>query len=96
MRDMAALLQLTVTPATQNEFNELDARVGDAMKQAGGPPPSLMSHVVYPEGEGFVVAEVWGMESEGHSYVDDVLNLPNGMKVNTPHGLSLRSLTLMK
>ena len=32
-----------------------------------------MSHVVYAEGEGFVVAEVWRTESEGQRYVDDVL-----------------------
>ena len=65
MHHMAVLLQLTVTPSTQDQFNELDARVGQAMMDAGGPPPSLMSHCVYPEGDGFVVAEVWGMESEG-------------------------------
>ena len=73
MHHMAVLLQLTVTPSTQDQFNELDARVGQAMMQAGGPPPSLMSHVVYAEGDGFVLAEVWGMESEGQSYVADVL-----------------------
>jgi hypothetical protein len=73
MHHMAVLLQLTVTPSTQDQFNELDARVGQAMMDAGGPPPSLMSHVVYSEGDGFVVAEVWGMEPEGQSYVADVL-----------------------
>jgi hypothetical protein len=70
---MAVLLQLTVTDATQDEFNELDALVGQAMITAGGPPPGLMSHVVYPEGDGFVIAEVWRTESEGHRYLADVL-----------------------
>jgi hypothetical protein len=32
-----------------------------------------MSHVVYPEGDGFVVAEVWRMESDGLPYLDGVL-----------------------
>jgi hypothetical protein len=32
-----------------------------------------MSHVVYPEGDGFVVAEVWRSEAEGRGYVDEVL-----------------------
>ena len=73
MRHMAVLLQLAVTHATQDQFNELDARVEQAMMHAGGPPPGLMSHMVYPEGDGFVVAEVWRVESEGHSYLDDVL-----------------------
>jgi hypothetical protein len=70
---MAVLLQLAVTHATQSQFNELDARVEQAMMRAGGPPAGLMSHMVYPEGDGFVVAEVWRMESEGHSYLDDAL-----------------------
>lgn len=32
-----------------------------------------MSHVTYPEGDGFVVADVWRSQAEGQSYVDDVL-----------------------
>ena len=43
------------------------------MSEGGGPPPGLMSHLVHPEGDGFVVAEVWRTESHGQSYVDDVL-----------------------
>lgn len=70
---MASLLQLTVAPATQDQFNELDAKVGQSMMQAGGPPAGLMSHAVYPEGDGFVIAEVWRAESEGQPYIDDVL-----------------------
>lgn len=71
---MASLLQLTVAPATQDQFNELDANVGQSMMQAGGPPAGLMSHAVYPDGDGFVIAEVWRAESEGQSYIDDVLS----------------------
>jgi hypothetical protein len=37
-----------------------------------GPRLGLISHVVYPEGDGFVVAEVW-RTAHGQSYVDDVL-----------------------
>lgn len=43
------------------------------MMQAGGPPAGLMSHVVYPEGDGFVVADVWRAQTEGEPWVDDVL-----------------------
>jgi hypothetical protein len=32
-----------------------------------------MSHVVSPQGEGFVVAEVWRTQAEGQPYVDEVL-----------------------
>jgi hypothetical protein len=67
---MAVVLRLTVSPATQEQFNALDDRVGEAMVAAGGPPAGLMSHVVYPEGDGFVVAGVWRSEAEGREYVD--------------------------
>jgi len=70
---MAVLVQLAVITATQQQFNELDAAVGQSMTDAGGPPDGLMSHVVYPEGDGFVVAEVWRTESDGRRYADDVL-----------------------
>jgi hypothetical protein len=70
---MAVLLQLTVAPATEDQFNELDAKVGESMRQAGGPPAGLMSHAVYPEDDGFIIAEVWRVESEGRHYIDDVL-----------------------
>ncbi len=70
---MALLFQLTVTPATQEQFNELDARFDQSMMQAGGPPAGLMSHAVYPEGDGFVIADVWRAEAEGQRFIDDVL-----------------------
>ncbi len=70
---MAFLLQLPVATATRDQFNELDANVGQSMMEAGGPPAGLMSHVVYPEGDGFVIAEVWRAEAEGQHYIDDVL-----------------------
>ena len=70
---MAVLVQLTVTSATQQQFNDLDAAVGQSMTDAGGPPDGLMAHVVYPEGDGFVVSEVWRSESDGQHFVDDVL-----------------------
>ena len=70
---MAFLLQLAVTPATRDQFNELDAKVGQSMVEAGGPPAGLMSHAVYPEDDGFVIAEVWRAEAEGQHYIDGVL-----------------------
>jgi hypothetical protein len=73
MRAMAVLLQLTVTPATQEQFDQLDVRVGQSMTQAGGPPAGLMSHVVCPEGEGFVVSDVWRTQAEGAPFFDEVL-----------------------
>ena len=80
---MAVLLQLPVAPATQEQFNELDAMVGQSMMEAGGPPDGLMSHAVYPEGEGFIVAQVWRSEADGRPYVDDVLRpMVTGLGLN--------------
>ena len=39
MHRMAVLLQLAVTRATQDQFDQLDAMVGEAMMHAGDPPP---------------------------------------------------------
>jgi hypothetical protein len=72
MRDMAVVLHVSVAPATQDQFYELEARVEQSMMQAGGPPDGLMSHVVYPEGTGFVIAQVWRTEAVGRAYVDVV------------------------
>lgn len=71
--EVAILLEFTVGVATHHQFNELDDRVGETMMRAAGPPPGLMAHVVYPAGDGFVVAEVWSTEVEGLAYVSDVL-----------------------
>jgi hypothetical protein len=73
MNGMAVLLQITVTPATQEQFDQHDVRVGHSMTQDGGPPAGLMSHVVYPQGEGFVAAEVWRTQAEAQHYVDEVM-----------------------
>ena len=71
---MAVLLQFTVAPASQDQFDELDVRVGEAMMQSAGPPDGLMSHVVYPSDDGFVVAGVWRLESDGRRFLQDVLH----------------------
>jgi hypothetical protein len=62
-----------VSPAGRDQYDDLDALVGQAMLEAGGPPAGLMSHAVYPQGEGFVVAQVWRAEAEGVSYFADHL-----------------------
>ena len=89
---MAVVLRLTVSPATQEQFNELDALVGKSMMEAGGPPEGLMSHVVYPEDNGFVIAEVWRTEPAGRTYVEDVLRpLVTGLDL-TAGELEIRSV----
>ena len=90
MRVMAVLIQLSVGPATQDQFDELDAAVDEAMSQAGGPPQGLMAHIVYPEGDGFVVAGVWRTQDEGRAYVEGPLrSLVNGLGLS-PLGTVVR------
>ncbi len=44
-----------------------------------------MTHVVYPEDDGCVIAEVWRTEAEGHAYVTDVLR-PSASEVGLGAG----------
>jgi hypothetical protein len=67
---VAILLELSVSPASQEQYDDLDALVGQAMMEAGGPPAGLMSHVVCPQGDGFSLAQVWRTEAEGVEYLD--------------------------
>jgi hypothetical protein len=67
---MAVVMRLTVSPATQDQYYVLDERVGQDLVAAGGPPAGLMSHVVHPEGDGFVAVGVWRTESEARDYVE--------------------------
>ena len=69
---MAVLLQLTVTPATRARFEDVDDEVGQAMMRAGSPPPELMSHVVYPDRDGFA-SPTCGVGGRGRVDVDEVL-----------------------
>ena len=89
---MAVLLLLGVSPATREEFDVLDARVGESMASAGGPPAGLMSHVVYPEGDGLVVAQVWRTEAEGRAYSDEVLRPLIADVGLTAHEMSARAV----
>ena len=70
---MAVLMQLMVTPATRAQFDQLDLRVGEAMSQAAGPPTGLMSHVVYPQDAGFVIADVWRTRADAETFVNGPL-----------------------
>jgi hypothetical protein len=70
---MAVVVRVTVSPANQEQFNVLDERVGQAMDAAGGPPDGLMAHVVFQEGVGFVLEDVWRSEADGRAYVEGPL-----------------------
>ena len=73
MGPMAALIQMMLNDATQDDFYALDALVSRSMMEAGGPPAGLMSHMAYPSGDGVKIADVWSTEAQGTAYVEEVL-----------------------
>jgi hypothetical protein len=70
---MAILCRLWIVPATHEQFLEVEERVEQALMRSGGPPSGLMSNVVYPEGDGFVIAGIWRIEADANANVKDVL-----------------------
>jgi len=84
-RCVAFLLQLTVAPGTQGQFNELDAKAGQSITQAGGPPAGLMSHLTVG-GSGVLDADRRPRESRHARRGSGVLAAlaPAGVSVSHP------------
>lgn len=55
-------------------------------------PVGLMSHVIYPEDDGFVVDDVWRTESEGFPYLADQLRPLLTEAGLSAHEASVRSI----
>jgi hypothetical protein len=70
---MAVVGQFRVESGVQSDHEALDAVVSAAIDRDGGPPAGLMAHLVRPEGEGFVVLQVWRSESEMRRYHESVV-----------------------
>lgn len=88
---MAVVGQFHVAPATQSDYDALDAVVSAAIDRAGGPPPALMAHMARPDREGFVIIEVWRSEADMRAYHESVvgpaldqLNLVSGERTVSP------------
>jgi hypothetical protein len=70
---MAVVIEILVPAATQEDMGRVDAGVGEAMMQTGGPPAGLMVHFVRPAGHGFLICDVWRSEAEVRSFLERVL-----------------------
>jgi hypothetical protein len=70
---MAIVVETLVPRATRDQAEQLDARIGAAIKQMGGPPDGLMAHFARPAGEGFLICNVWRSETEMKPFYDDVV-----------------------
>jgi hypothetical protein len=70
---MAVIGQLLVTAGAQSDHDALDAVVSAAMARDGGPPAGLMAHMVRPDGDGFMIIDVWHTESAMRQFFESVV-----------------------
>jgi hypothetical protein len=64
---MAVVVEVVVARGSKAQFDEVDVVVSGAMERSG-PPPGLMSHLVKPVGDGFVISDVWRTAEDFHPF----------------------------
>ena len=69
---MAVVVEVVVARGSQTEFDGVDVAVSSAMERSG-PPAGLMSHLVKPVGDGFVISDVWRSAQDFDPFWVDVL-----------------------
>jgi hypothetical protein len=69
---MAIAVETRIRKASQAEHDAMNARVEKSMGALGGPPAGLMAHLSKPDGDGFVVIDVWRTEAEMREFYDAV------------------------
>jgi hypothetical protein len=70
---MAIVVETLVPRASRTEADGFDASIEAAMMQMSGPPAGLMIHYARPEGDGFLLCDVWRSEAELRPFYDDVV-----------------------
>ena len=81
---MAIVVETLVPRATRAEAEQFDASIGASMMEMGGPPPGLMVHFARPDGDGFLLSNVWRNESDMRPFYDDVV-LPRLAEAGLQH-----------
>jgi hypothetical protein len=71
---MAVAVETRIRNASQAEHDAFNDRIEAAMGAMGGPPAGLMVHVAKPDGDGFVIVDVWRTEAEMREFHDAVLS----------------------
>lgn len=82
---MAVVVQLPVTPASRADAAALEDAMESVMVDQGGPPAGLMVHVARPEGDGFLLLQVWRTELEARTSFEESV-LPELTRLGLPHG----------
>lgn len=70
---MAVFAQTRVRGGRREDMEHVEAQVETTMMSAGGPPPGLMAVVVYPDGDDWILSEVWRSEAEMRDWLDSVV-----------------------
>lgn len=70
---MAIVVETLVPGASKAESDTFDASIEAAIMQMGGPPAGLMVHYARPEGDGFLLCDVWRSEAEMRPFYGDVI-----------------------
>jgi hypothetical protein len=67
------LAELPVLNGTREDFDLFDISVSSAIEELSGPPEGLMSHVVRPDGDGFLICDVWRTSEDLRRFNDGIL-----------------------
>lgn len=70
---MAIHVETRIRDASHEQHDALDAAVETAMRAGGGPPEGLMVHLARPDGDGFLLCDVWRSEVDMRRFHDAVL-----------------------
>lgn len=69
---MAIIVETLVPRASKAQAHQFVASIEEFIKRSGGPPDGFMAHFIRPEGDGFLLCDVWRSEAEMRPFYDDV------------------------
>ena len=70
---MAIVVDILVPNASKDDSDRLDDSMDAAIGEMGGPPAGLMGHLTRPEGDGFLLSDVWRSEADMRPFYEDVM-----------------------
>ncbi len=70
---MAIVMKTQVPSADQAAHDRVQEAVNAGIGRRGGPPEGLMVHLGHPEGDGFVIVDVWRSEDLARAFWIDVI-----------------------
>ncbi len=69
---MAVMMRLHMH-GTREQHDALDLKVTSSFKERGGPPAGLLVHAACPEGDGFLMYDIWRSEAEATAFHADTM-----------------------